>query len=331
MTTCSVMDFGAVGNGVADDTTAFLSALSNADKVIMPRPAVRYRLTAGLALNGEKSLIGEAEFTKVHKDFAGAMFTLRNNENVLHNIGLEGNPGQVGAAIYVDSAAGAVQYNDVSKIRMINCYNGIEDGGASIGIKNRFKDITMLLHKNRGIILTRQFAYTDLENITVDYTQNAAVVNIPAVVIVNAEGVRLNKVDVTGSNAIGPCGTQYGFWFQNSSAIWLNECMADTVGGVGFYFSNVNHAYLASNVASLCGSHGFHSSSSDHVIGIGNYATSNAGRGLVHDGAGSLSFTGGKLASNAGGHFSLGSAKAFIAATGNSGGASINFTGPGAA
>lgn len=55
----SVKDFGAAGDGVADDTNAFISALTAANAVFIPEG--QYRLTATIRLTARQSLFGAGQ------------------------------------------------------------------------------------------------------------------------------------------------------------------------------------------------------------------------------------------------------------------------------
>lgn len=56
----SVKDFGAVGDGVTDDTQAFVDALSSSNNVWVPLPSSYYRITAAISLGFGKRLCGES-------------------------------------------------------------------------------------------------------------------------------------------------------------------------------------------------------------------------------------------------------------------------------
>ena len=58
--TVSVEDFGAVGDGVTDDTAAIQAAIDAASSVFMPHTSAGYRTTAPIYLSSGKSLFGEA-------------------------------------------------------------------------------------------------------------------------------------------------------------------------------------------------------------------------------------------------------------------------------
>jgi hypothetical protein len=87
-TMVNVKAFGALGNGVADDTAAFTAALAASTAVYVP-PGT-YKITSTLAVPANTSLIGAGRGTsKLVHAFNGDMMTLGNYAN-LSNLWLDG-------------------------------------------------------------------------------------------------------------------------------------------------------------------------------------------------------------------------------------------------
>jgi hypothetical protein len=81
------------------------------------------------------------------------------------------------------------------------------------------------------------------------------------------QGMFLTNVDVTGGTVDGTTTAQDGFVFSDCAAIWLVNCMADTVGGHGFTFTGGSRfCYVNNCVSSLCGKYGFQAISSSYDI-----------------------------------------------------------------
>jgi hypothetical protein len=84
--------------------------------------------------------------------------------------------------------------------------------------------------------------------------------------MVRNSGSVWTNVDVTGGQVDATTINQHGFFFDNCIAVWMNNCMADTVGGYGFYFFNDCRAfYMSQCVSSLNGYAGFYFSGSNNL------------------------------------------------------------------
>ncbi|MBK9584398.1 MAG: hypothetical protein KA099_03070 [Alphaproteobacteria bacterium] len=93
----SVKDFGAVGDGVANDTNAFINALAAADMVFIPKG--EYRITATIRLTARKSLFGAGQ-KSVLKASANTFNVIEVVEDyvTLSNFRIEG--GDVGIKLF---------------------------------------------------------------------------------------------------------------------------------------------------------------------------------------------------------------------------------------
>jgi hypothetical protein len=102
----SVKDFGAVGDGVADDTAAINAALQTPNTVLLPQGT--YRVTAQLVFGASCSgLIGEGMYLSViSKEFNGNAILCDTNGAVIQHIGIDGN-----GATYTDSGIVPRGYN----------------------------------------------------------------------------------------------------------------------------------------------------------------------------------------------------------------------------
>lgn len=141
-------------------------------------------------------------------------------------------------------------------------------------------DVTSRLHRGRGSYLTKTFAYNYFDTCTIDYinTTNLTAANIPVWVFFNAEGLKLKDVDVTGNATNGNMTTQWGFYFENCSAISLDNVGADTTGGSGFSFKNCNWVYGNRVKSGLCGAQCFiFSGGTQNVFIEGFYAQGRKG------------------------------------------------------
>ena len=102
----SVLDFGAVGDGVTDDTVAIQAALNTPHTVLLPQGI--YRITSQLVFGATCSgLIGEGMYLSViSKEFNGNAILCDTNGAVIQHIGINGN-----GATYTDGGIVPRGYN----------------------------------------------------------------------------------------------------------------------------------------------------------------------------------------------------------------------------
>ena len=129
----SVKDFGAVGNGVADDTAAIQAALdslsSTGGKVTLP--IGKYKLTAALTIPAYVTLEGScrsngtstAYSTRLQVAHAGNGINLGGSRSTVRNLTIKYTvAGSASNAIYAYNIADPV----VSEVYIVDAYNGIE-------------------------------------------------------------------------------------------------------------------------------------------------------------------------------------------------------------
>jgi hypothetical protein len=124
----SVKDFGAVGDGVADDTAAFNAALSASASmnVIYVPPGSTYRITSTINITGNKSLVGpdsgsqnfQAAFIYHDPASTGPLFNVRtpNNGVCIKNLTITGGNG----SFCIESSNEYVRYEYLK----MQSYNG---------------------------------------------------------------------------------------------------------------------------------------------------------------------------------------------------------------
>lgn len=84
----NVLDFGAVGDGVADDTAAIQAAVSHivakgGGTVYFPDPATSYRITSPITLDSYVSLQGESRNVRVFRDFVNGFAFIAINKTYI--------------------------------------------------------------------------------------------------------------------------------------------------------------------------------------------------------------------------------------------------------
>jgi hypothetical protein len=95
-----VTEYGAVGDGVADDTAAIQACVNACSAVIFPSG---YFLTKSIVINGRTRIQGQgnATFIKVHPDATGNIFSLTDNsgETIIEKLRIDGSQATKGNVV----------------------------------------------------------------------------------------------------------------------------------------------------------------------------------------------------------------------------------------
>lgn len=168
----SAADFGAVGDGVADDTAAIQAAINTGKEAILPTPSVAYRTTAPITIATGQKLIGSGPRPKILVDHAGDGVRITNKGH-LENVTIDGTTAVRG--VYTAVAIGAIgQYSTHGIVENVYVWypkTGFHLRGGSYWytINNvdvfRFKEYGILLDSgpNNNIINFKQLASTATE------------------------------------------------------------------------------------------------------------------------------------------------------------------------
>jgi len=147
----SVKDFGAVGDGVADDTAAIQAAINSpATTILIPQGS--YLISAAISINSGKTLRGYGrEVTSIVVSGGAPSFNalLVKNDSTLADLTVNLNDKASSTGVFLDNASRA----SVLNVRSINCgFHGIAlTNGARY---NRIFDCETSGNGHRGVILS---------------------------------------------------------------------------------------------------------------------------------------------------------------------------------
>lgn len=258
----SVQNFGAVGDGTTDDSAAFQDAINSGAPVIAPWTANGYAIANRVSLPAGSSLEGDS-FTNIvsfvnSNDF---VFEITGDDVDISGLRIDGSniAGGTGAFI-IRTDLRSIQRININNIFTYRCNFGLRDvtHASNILLLLTVNDFKMNQHQGPGFYFERALAYVDFKFCTVDYVNSPSVPNFVAYSMLGNRGSSWTQCDVTGGTVTGSTLGNTGFFFYDSWAVWMNNCMADTVGGYGFEFSALNYYVIMQGcTASLCGKHGF--------------------------------------------------------------------------
>lgn len=240
--------FGAIGDGVTDDTNAIKTALQNSDVVLLPKG--NYAISETINIQSNKTIIGVSNIKSVISNipsFYGDLITVDGVEYVtLRNFGIHHN-GDISNAkclVVKDTNSHSNAEHHIIDNLIINAYN-CDYGLYTKNINaSTFKDL-VIIHGNEAGLYISSFDCL-FSNIDVNSSKNG--------------------IHVTASNnRIDNCKMWYcsenGFYHENGNFNQINNCEAQENGTNGFYFKNIGF----SNISILSDTNGRLSSESSNV------------------------------------------------------------------
>lgn len=219
-----------------------------------------------IALDGA-SWVGDGGMHTIRKIGANHLFYMAGTEQAFSGFMTDEAHSTGGYTFFIDTE----QSRELIRISKVQTYGGLgliaDNNLPGMIINMHLEDVMARAHRGRGSYLQRAFAYNSLRRCTVDYVGTNA--NIPAWVFMNAEGLELDYVDMTGTAINGNTPSQWGFYFDNVRALTIKHAMADNAGGFGFVFNRCSWVDAAILKASMCGNVGVMASNGTSDLRIG--------------------------------------------------------------
>ncbi|MBR7092015.1 MAG: hypothetical protein IKI50_02380 [Clostridia bacterium] len=247
--------FGAVGDGVTDDTAAFAQAVKLFGRVCVPYTENGY-VVGELSLAAWHTLCGVGSRQPVLKAAAGVSRWITPVTGVrVHDLTLDMSAAADDAVcLYFHTAAGGMDQQRFYNLNILSPGTAAADddtGNRSLVGNVHFDNIQITAPRTGGFAMTDFFGFVFLRRVTVDFQGRRAVQ--PGVYVKTNYGMILEDCTVCHSAA----GSAPAFSLNDSWAIWTNRCAARDVGGTGFAAAGLLHCYLFGCTAEQTAGEGF--------------------------------------------------------------------------
>lgn len=247
-------EYGAVGDGVTDDSAAFTAAIAAANVIRIPYKASGYNLgTTTFTIPSGKFLVGENQVTLLSQ-VTGSNCTFRLTgfdlvsgiSNV--EIDMDGSGASSTAIRFGTNSATPVYRVRLDRLRFANCVQAIGDETHATNyiVDVDFHDIFCWLTRGLQIYIRRSRGHINWRNVKVDHTENASeVVTWGGIFVDDFVGLDFDVVNVTGPPQSGALAYQSAVWpirigssTTPSETAYLRNMLADNTTGNGIIIEN---------------------------------------------------------------------------------------------
>ena len=257
-------DFGVTNSTIADSTIPLQAALNAAAAtgldLILP-PNMQH---GAVTVSSNTSIVGHGSKTNVVAKSGGYnLYTLAGSDISIANLSIQASSKTSGWEFLISCGTSGKDRISITNVVTYGSKGLMTDSGTGSGVHTTtiIEQVQARAHAGPGVQLTRLFAFGWFTRVVIDYT-NVSASNFTgfsfnlAGLGGAAGGLNLIDCDVLGTFGVYSNPNQRGFYIQNTSAVWIINCRADTVCEIGWVFYNTNLIDASGLVASLVGSHG---------------------------------------------------------------------------
>lgn len=270
----SILDFGAIGDGniahATINTTALNNALATGKEVFIPYTANGYHFgTNTITIGNVERIVGESGVTLYSTVTGSNTFLYFTNtsdiESSVRNITINMNgAGSTSTACRFKTGSAGVGNVRLEDIIFYNCVESIgDDHSVSHSINSiTINNIKCFNGLGRQIYLSSSAGFILFRKVAVDFSRNSSPVTFGAILINNAAGLELYQVDVLGNGGATVYNSAaFGIQITNSTSVYLDRVLVDTVCGDGIYIYNTTYIKAKDVGAQLCFGYGLELSS----------------------------------------------------------------------
>lgn len=282
----SVFDFGAIGDGVADDTAALSLAFSSGKKVFVPRPSAFYKTTATVNFTSQTTIDFQDELTEIRM-VSGTGFVLKCDGGQVESFAMKQVRISGGTVSGGNPSTG--EYN-------MNCDGGLHARGVYVVCLNNFHSKAFRKATARAALLENVFNFSIRDSRFNCGTSKDDKQGGGGLKVTISDGATWNITQVTLNNNLfqfnnglgveitrdGPTGSIDGLTIDN------NGIGHNAMGGVGITSQQITACIISNNHIEGDGAFGVNVQASGCGVDIVSNKIQDAATAIVHNGFGTI-------------------------------------------
>ena len=241
--------FGATGDGVTDDTTAFQSAISVFRQIEIPADRTGYvlsgvRITKGGRIEGR----GGQKARLIGKAGTQNMLTIENGHLDIGYLAFDMAAAPEATCLYFNTFGQTIERTRVYSIEATDAFCVIRDSDSTnMVITTSFEDVVCRDGRGTALDLYQMWGFIFYTDVKIDYSasrqKHGIELDFPAVAVRNNAGMIVKGMDITGD----PDGSSkaHGVEIRNCAAMWFEQCTMKNLSGRAFSANRgINHGYF---------------------------------------------------------------------------------------